>query len=51
MWLNSPKCITNGISKKEGENKRSSHDKEESSLVTAKTTADDGKQLFIEVLF
>lgn len=42
MPLSSPRPLCNGTHKKE-EKQRSSHDKEESSLVTAKTTADDGK--------
>uniref|UniRef100_A0A224X785 Putative casein kinase serine/threonine/tyrosine protein kinase n=1 Tax=Panstrongylus lignarius TaxID=156445 RepID=A0A224X785_9HEMI len=41
MALNSVKIQENGIIKKEGDKQKSSVDKEESSLVTAKTTADD----------
>lgn len=42
MALNSVKVQENGVIKKEGDKQKSSVDKEESSLVTAKTTADDG---------
>ncbi|XP_073977373.1 tau-tubulin kinase asator isoform X5 [Rhodnius prolixus] len=41
MALNSVKVQENGVIKKEGDKQKSSVDKEESSLVTAKTTADD----------
>lgn len=41
MPLSWPKPLCNGTHKKE-EKQKSSQDKEESSLVTAKTTADDG---------
>jgi hypothetical protein len=46
MALYWPKQLQNGLQKKD-EKQKSSQDKEESSLVTAKTTADDGKYPFI----